>query len=238
MYQKLCLASVLVSFTLLLAADPPWMSKRIPEWTEKDAYLVLSESPWVTKTPEFLTALLTASERREGGNMAAQDGAHKGIGMANAGSLISTGGAIARPGQGAEAPHLPRLTIRWESALPVRAAAIRANDTSAPEIDGEDYTIAVYAVSLKLAAMDLKGLNEELKKVATLTVEGRKEFRPTRVETVQLGDGMINVIYFFPRSAHITVEDPRVTFSGQVGRIVFAQYFYPARMQFMGRLEL
>jgi len=74
--------------------------------------------------------------------------------------------------------------------------------------------------------------------VATRNVEGRKEFRPSRVSVVELGDSMVNVVYFFPRAAHITAEDPRVTFSGQVGRVLFAQYFYPAQMKYMGRLEL
>ncbi len=49
---------------------------------------------------------------------------------------------------------------------------------------------------------------------------------------------MANVIYFFPRSAHITAEDQRLTFEGQVGRILFAQYFYPSEMKFLGKLEL
>jgi hypothetical protein len=58
------------------------------------------------------------------------------------------------------------------------------------------------------------------------------------VVAVQLGGGMANVIYFFPRSAHITAEDQRLVFEGQVGRILFAQYFYPAEMKFLGKLEL
>jgi hypothetical protein len=172
--------------------------------------------------------------------MAAQSGGHSGIGLENAGTLVGrgSGGAIVRPGQGPEAPHPAKLTIRWESALPVQAAEIKTHDTSAPELDGEDYAIAVYAVSLKLASIELKGLEDALKKVAVLKIEGKKEVRPSRVVAVELGDGMANVIYFFPRSAHITAEDQRLVFEGQVGRILFAQYFYPAEMKFLGKLEL
>jgi len=230
--------------SLLVAADPPsvppWIAKRIPEWSEKDAYLILSDSPWSHKAAFALAALLTGAERREGGDMAAQGGGHGGIGLENAGTLVGrgSGGAIVRPGQGPEAQHPAKLTIRWESALPVQAAEIKTHDTSAPELDGEDYAIAVYAVSLKLASVELKGLEDDLKKLAVLKVEGRKDFRPTRVVAVELGDGMANVIYFFPRSAHITAEDQRLVFEGQVGRILFAQYFYPAEMKFLGKLEL
>jgi hypothetical protein len=240
MCRKLCFASLVLPLSLLVAADPPWISKRIPEWSDKDAYLILSDSPWSHKAAPALAALLTASERREGGDMAAQGGGHGGIGLDNVGTLVGrgSGGAIVRPGQGSEASHLAKLTIRWESALPVQAAEIKTHDNSAPELDGEDYAIAVYAVSLKLASIELKGLEDALKKVAVLKIEGRKEVRPSRVVAVELGDGMANVIYFFPRSAHITTEDQRLVFEGQVGRILFAQYFYPAEMKFLGKLEL
>jgi len=241
MYRKLCFASFLLSLlsvTLLIAADPPWVAKRIPEWSEKDAFLVLSNSPWVGKAAPALTRLMTASQWRDGGDMAAQGGGHGGIGLENAGSLVGTGGAIKRPGQGPEDEHLPKLTIRWESALPIRAAEIRANDHTAPELDGEDYAIAVYDLNLKIASIELKGIENAVKQVAILKVEGRKDFRPSRVSVIELGGDMATVVYFFPRAAHITAQDERLVFEGQVGRITFAQYFYPAQMQFLGKLEL
>ncbi len=49
---------------------------------------------------------------------------------------------------------------------------------------------------------------------------------------------MANVIYFFPRSAHITAQDQRLTFEGQVERMLFAQYFYPAEMKFLEKQKL
>src|ERR1017187_9141818 len=100
MHRKLCFASYLISLfsllslTLLIAADQPWVAKRIPEWSEQDAFLVLSNSPWVGKAAPALTRLMTSSQRREGGDMAAQGGGHGGIGLENAGSLVGTGGAI------------------------------------------------------------------------------------------------------------------------------------------------
>ena len=217
----------------------PWTSKRIADWSDKDSYLLLSNSPWAKQTPASLTRLMTASQRRDGGDMGAQGGGHGGIGLENAGSLIGTGGAIKRPGQGAEDQHLTRLTIRWESAMPVQAAELRTHDNSAPELDGEDYAIAVYNINLKLASIEfMKTIDKDLQRIAVLKIEGREEVRPSRVVSVLLGDGMANVIYFFPRSAHITSEDSRLEFDGQVGRIVFAQYFYPPEMKFLGKLEL
>ena len=49
---------------------------------------------------------------------------------------------------------------------------------------------------------------------------------------------MANIIYFFPRSAHITGEDRRLEFDGQADGFVFAQYFYPPEMKLLGKLEL
>jgi hypothetical protein len=237
MFQKLLAVSLLFSISLVLAADAPWLHKRIPEWSEQDALQLLTDSPWVGKATPALTPLMTAAMRREGGDMGAQGGGHGGVGFEGMGGLTGTKGAPVRRG-GPEAEHLTKLTLRWESAMPVRAAEIRAHDTTAPELDGEDYAIAVYDVSLKLASMELKGLEDALKKVATLRIEGRKDIRPSRVAAIELGDGMVTVVYFFPRSAHITKDVERLEFSGQVGRIVFAQYFYPAQMQFLGKLEL
>jgi hypothetical protein len=266
MSRKLCFASLLLflsipltaqlvtiptiapptvlSETTTAAAQPtmatPWASKRIPEWTERDAYLILSDSPWAKKAAASLARLMTAGQRREGGDMAAQGGGHGGIGLQNAGTLVGrgSGGAIVRPGQGAEGEHL-KLAIRWECAMPVRAAELRTHDDSAPEIDGEDYAIAVYDVSLKLASIeDMKTLEADLKRIAVLRIEGRSEVKPSRVIAVMKGGGVANIIYLFPRSAHITAEDQRLTFEGQVGRILFAQYFYPADMKFLGKLEL
>jgi hypothetical protein len=242
MFRTLCFTSFVLSITLLVAADPPWIARRVPEWSEQDAFLILSDSPWTKRAAPALTRLMTASQRRDGGDMAAQGGGHGGIGLANAGNLVGTGGAIVRPGEGPEATRLTKVTIRWESALPVRAAEIKARDLSAPELDGEDYAIAVYDVNLTAASVELKGLEDEVKKLAILRIEGRiegrKDVRPSRVAILELGGGMATVVYFFPRSAHITAADERLTFEGQVGRVTFAQYFYPAQMKFLGKLEL
>jgi hypothetical protein len=222
------------------AAPPaPWAAKRIAQWSDQDAYQILSNSPWSKQTAASLTRLMTADQRRAGGDMDAQGGGHGGIGVQNAGSLVGTGGAIKRPGEGPEAMRLPKLTIRWESAMPVQAAELRTHDNSAPELDGEDYAICVYNLNLKLASIeDMKTIDKDLNRLGVLKIEGRDDIHPRKTVTVLMGDGVANVIYFFPRAAHITAQDQRLEFQGQVGRIVFGQYFYPPEMKFLGKLEL
>jgi len=232
-----------------MAADPPWAGKRAAEWTIADASQVLSNSPWAKLSAPTILPALTAFERRDGGNIGAQGG---GQGMQldripqalnPLGSLVSKGAQV-RPGQGPET-RVDKLSIRWETALPIRAAEVKANDEGVPDVDGEDYAIAIYGISFKLASIDKdqkKDLAKELKKISLLKIEGRpgkaNEFRPTRVSVVELENGTAIVVYFFPRSARLTVEDKRVEFDAQVGRIAVAQYFYPPEMLFQGKLEL
>lgn len=222
-----------------------WASKRAADWTEKDCYQVLYNSPWASNAAPTILAALTAFERRDGGNIAAQGGG-QGMQLDRLKSFnpFGGGGAQVRPGQGPES-HQDKLPIRWETALPIRAAEFKTNESGAPDVDGEDYAIAVYNVSLKLASIDkdqLKDLAGELRKISVLKIEGRpegtKEVRPSRVDVMQLGGETATVVYHFPRSIHITVADARLTFEAQVGRIAVAQYFYPPQMTYLGKLEL
>lgn len=237
---------IVFSVSLLVAADPPWTGKRVAEWTDTDALQVLSDSPWAKRAAPTVLPALTAFERRDGGNEAAQGG---GQGMQldrlkDAANPFGSKGAQVRPGQGPES-HIDKLPVRWETALPIRAAEFKSNEAGAPDVDGEDYAISIYDVSFKLASIDklqMKDLDSELKKISLLKIEGRpegtKEVRPTRVAVIQVGSGTATVVYFFPRSAHITVDDKRIVFEAQIGRLAVAQYFYPPEMQFQGKLEL
>jgi len=239
----------LVGAVLLTAADPPWTGKRVAEWTPTDASQVLSNSPWAKLAAPTILPALTAFARRDGGNIGAQGG---GQGMRldrlpealnPLGSLISKDAPV-RPGQGPET-RVAKLPIRWETALPIRAAEVKNSEEGAPDVDGEDYAIAIYDISFKLASIvkdQKKDLAKELKKISVLKIEGRpeksSEFRPTRVSVIELENDTAIVVYFFPRSARLTVEDKRVEFDAQVGRIAVALYFYPPEMLFQGKLEL
>lgn len=219
--------------------DAPWISKRIADWSEKDCFTLLTNSPWARMTPASLTRLLSQYQRRDGGDFNAQGGGHGGVAPTVGQALLGTGGAIRKPGEtGPEEEHL-KVMIRWESSMPVQAAELRTHNANAPELDGEDYAIAVYNINLKLASLeDWRDIEKGLQRVAVLKIDGRAELRPSRVAFIQTSNETANVVYFFPRAAHITAADQRLEFDGQVGRVVFAQYFYPAEMKFFGKLEL
>ena len=175
--------------------------------------------------------------------MRAEGGGRDGLGFdpSVAGSLpnMMTGiGAGPQKKNGDLAGRTPKLEIRWESALPIRSAEIKLKETGAPELDSEDYAIAVYDVSLKTARVEMKGLEDMLKKCAFLKIEGKKDLKPSRTAVMELGDDKATVIYFFPRSARLSLADKRIEFTAQIGRIVLAQFFYTAEMTFHGALQL
>jgi hypothetical protein len=233
----------LMSLYMLVAADPTWPGKRLAEWNERDAADVLANSPWVKRATPAMMGILTSDQRREGGNLGAGTSGQGGAGIESVqGMGIMSGQAPAAKAKAAQTREkaLSRTVyeIRWESALPIRAAELRAHDTTAPVLEGDEYAIAIYDVSLKNALVEMKKLDDTLKHGAFLKIEGKKDMHPSRVAIIENGSGEATLVYLFPRNGKITLEDKRVDFSAQIGRFFLAQSFYPQLMVFQGKLEL
>jgi hypothetical protein len=131
----------------------------------------------------------------------------------------------------------PSLKLRWESALPIREAELKARETNAPTLDADHYAIAVYGASNRMTHGDSKNLAKELKKRAAIEREGKKDLKPSSVEVLQQEDGPV-IVYLFPQSKEITRQDKRLEFDGQIGRLKFEQSFYVDEMTYQGKLEL
>ena len=141
----------------LTAADEAWKNKQFPEWTEDDAKELLKDSPWV-KTVAATLVKPSAKEVQVSGPF----GRHGGKGR---GASDTAAAAGAKP---------PMLTLRWESALPVREAELKARDVTAPTLDDEDhYAIAVYGIPRGMLKDDSKVMAENLKRQAVLKREGQ-----------------------------------------------------------------
>jgi hypothetical protein len=143
-------------------------------------------------------------------------------------------------GAKADAPRRRRhgigpLEVRWESALPVRTAEQTAHEDDPPAWEGEMYAIAVYDVPG--LDIDTKGLSAELQRAAFLRL-GKKDLRPVRVDVLPQEGDLTTVVFLFPRTVAITLEDKRIEFTTVFGRLSVTQYFYPKEMQFQGKLEL
>ena len=130
-----------------------------------------------------------------------------------------------------------RLLVRWESALPVRAAEFKVHEDPPPTLSDDGYSIAVYGVPASFAKGDPTSLGKPLKEMAALRREGKKDVPPIRVEVFQLENSVV-VAYLFPLSAEIGRKDDVVEFSALIGRLQVSQHFLVGEMQFQGKLEL
>jgi hypothetical protein len=233
---------VLLSVTIhLVAAEPVWKTKAAAQWTEEDAKQVLERSPWAKVVTAVITRRLTEDQLREGGQMGQPRGVgNEGVDPKGSGPKISPNifsGPGADDGSVRSRAQPITLRLRWESALPVRVAEIKAHEIEPPVLEGDGYRIAVYGVP----GSDFKGspekLGEPLKGLAALKRDGKKDVKPLRVEVFQGEDGLV-VVYLFPLSAEITIGDRRIQFEARIGRIVVTQNFEMSEMEFLGKLEL
>jgi hypothetical protein len=231
---------ILCSAVLLIAADPVWVSKPIANWTEDDARQVLASSPWAKSAIAGVTRRETEDERREGGAMGQPtgvgfDGVDDKFHNKSLQSIASNPFAVDKT----PPPKRPviRLTVRWESALPIRAAEFKAHEAQPPTLSDVGYSIAVYGVPASFAKGDPTSLGKPLKEFAFLKREGKTDVKPSSAEVFQL-EGSVVVVYQFPLSAEIGRKDSIVEFSALIGRLQVTQHFLVEEMQYQGKLEL
>jgi len=226
-----------VSAVLLIAGDSGWKDKPIASWSEEDARQVLANSPWAKTVKAIVSRKENESQRREGGMM----GQGHGVGFDGIDGKRNGPDSPAMSSRGAvplDRPVYQALQLRWESALPIRAAELKAHVIEPPTLAGDGYSIAVYGVpGSYLEKGDPKTLGDPLKKQAVLKRAGKKDAKPSSVEVFQREDGLV-VVYLFPYSAEISDKDGRIAFEAQIGRLILSQAFDAAEMRFLGKLEL
>jgi hypothetical protein len=223
---------LIVSATLLAASGPSWTNKPIQQWNEQDAKQILSSSPWVKKAQPVQLPNTSEAARRQSGRMGGSQGV--GIQALSPSTLTGVGAKTQEPTR-----HRRRgigaVEVRWESAFPVRAAEKAAHEEDPPAWDGEMYAIAVYDVP----GLDIesKGLSDELKQAAYLKL-GKKTVRPARVDLLPQEGDLTTLVFLFPRTLEITLENKRIEFTTVFGRLSVTQVFYLEEMQLQGKLEL
>jgi len=220
--------------------DPAWKSKQIADWTEDDAKQVIADSPWVkTFTPYLSASGGQSTVRPRMGGISVG-----GIGIGMPGGRRMGGGypggyppGGGYPGGQSDSSSLPRVVLRWESAMPIRSAELKARDNNAPVIDDKHYAIAVYGVPARFLVGETKKLEGELKKAATLRRDGKKDIKPSSVQIVDKPDGLV-VVYEFSTSNEISKDDHRVEFNAKMSRLVLDQSFFLDDMVWQGKREL
>jgi hypothetical protein len=230
-----------IPFLLFAATDHSWQGKQISDWTDDDAHQVLTDSPWaLTVTPRFNRSPDNNSGRGTGGRLQAGG---MGVGIPGMGGTGRRGGMRTPPpsgtdaGGGTNSNSPPTLVVRWESALPVQAAELKARNVNAPAVDETQYAIAVYGIPSRIIGSDSPALDDQLKGQAAIKRNGKKDLKPSRVEVLPREDGAI-VVYFFSRSKEVTRQDKQIEFSAQIARLQFSTSFDVEAMTYQGKLEL
>jgi hypothetical protein len=232
MYRTLQWCLLPLGAVLLMAADASWKDKALSQWNEEDARQILTDSPWVRYvTPENLPDK-SPDQRRDGGDW--DEGIGHGVGIAGTGILGPRRAAEAIK-EAHQKPLPAGVAIRWESAIPVRAAEKKIGEADAPVLTGDDYAIAVYGIAAPRSRLHLA---TELKGIAYLRRLNKKDLKPSRVQIVPQDDGTDNIVYFFPRSVEIGKKDGGIEFVAQIGHLFVSQYFFTGEMQINGELQV
>jgi hypothetical protein len=228
MYRIALSGLILLSVVGLLAADVSWNTKEIAQWSKEDAQQVLANSPWVKRVTPALMPSQNEALIRQGGQM----GGANSVGLQALRLPTLFGGGP----NGKEQVRPGALTLRWESALPIRMAEVKAGEAGAPAVDRGSFAVAVYGLPSASIDGNLRLISQNLKRLSELKQTGKKEIKAARVDIIQETDGVV-LVYVFPRSIEITKEDT-FEFSAQMGRYFVAQAFSANEMQFQGKLEL
>lgn len=224
----------MLSALIVMGADQAWKNKQYAEWTEDDAKEVMTNSPWAKSVT--VTPVKTKGQTGQTETHRARIGfGGLGIGRSSSGGSGRRGGDNGASNASPDQPAT--LAIRWESALPMREAELKARDIGAPDIADDFYAIAVYGIPRGMIADDSKQTQDELKRLAVLKREGKKDLKPTRVDILLRDSGPL-VVYLFSKSAELNWRDHGITFDAQVSRLKFSQAFSTDDMTFHGKLEL
>jgi hypothetical protein len=143
-------------------------------------------------------------------------------------------GGDREPGDRTEAPSV--VTVRWESALPVREAQLKLHQESVGA-DEPYYAIAVSGLPSRIANRDPQELRSRLLSDSYLKLKGKKKIALADVKMLTRDDNAV-LLLLFPKTQEITAGDKEVEFSTRVARMEIKQKFPLEDMIFNGKLQL
>lgn len=238
------LLTALPAAALLYAGDF-WETSDYENWSTAEVEQILYDSPWAKAGD-----VDAAGSEGQGGFGLPGGSSSGGVGFPGGGGR-STGG-ISLPNGGWGVPLASsyneydgldaEVTIRWNSALPVQQALVRATDGMAPQVEDEmlhrapDYYI-IELTSLPLSGAWLAEEPERLRQSSRLIRKGKPTIRASRIEIIP-HPGAPGAIVYFPRDEQIMLDDKAVLFEMTPGEVNVKAKFKLKEMLFHGQLEL
>jgi hypothetical protein len=256
-----------VAFSLM-AADV-WEKKAFTEWTPKDVDHVMTASPWARETAASFS----------GGGGGGMGGGGRGGGGRGGGGMRGGGAPSIDAGEGGGGPGggpggggggmggmgggggmggAPQtlVVVRWQSALPVKQALVRARFGAEAGTAADAKTIlaneeAYYVIAVdKLPRMgggrqggegkgvaDPERMRQIMARSTSLIRKGKEPLKPEDIK-MATGEKTMTVYFIFPKSEAITLEDKDVEFVTRFGPLEIKRKFKLQDMVFAGKLEL
>ena len=241
--------AALLLFAFCLWAAEPWQSKPFADWTDKDVQKVLNNSPW---SRSVVVPGGPAAGDRSAGRPLQDPTLTPGVSMPSE-APVNTIGGKASPGGGFSAPRndpgidlrtIP-LTVRWQSALPVKQALARlkygAEAATSPEAkkfidDSTVYLIAVAGLPPTLGFSGFNLMKNQIMAETSLSSKG-KNLRPSDVILAPPGK-VVETFFVFQKTTPFTADDKDVEFSTRLGALDVRCKFRLKDMLYNGALEL
>jgi hypothetical protein len=236
----------------LCAADF-WQAKPYTEWSEKNVKKMLDDSPWAR--PVNIAGDLVPPRTGGGKRGLGARGSMTEIGNPNEVTPDPMGDAprsgVGRSAQNADpdrgtAPMLT-FTVRWESALPVKQARVRARYGSEAgtsqearrilETEEKNYLITVSGLPANTLRGDAQEIKTQAIADAALTVKGQDPIKPIDFMLRRVNGDTI-AVFAFPRTIPLTLDDKEVEFRAKFASIPVKLRFALKNMIFAGKLEL
>ena len=157
--------------------------------------------------------------------------------------MVPPGASASRPanGQPMNGGQTLRLTIRWQSALPVKQALVRvkygtkaATSPEAKNFLDQEKSTYVIAMSGLPAVLAMK---ETLKQQTGLSANGKDRLQPSDIVLAPQGE-LVDAYFVFPKSQPFTLDDKDVEFSTKLGGVSVKYTFHLKEMVYNGELAL
>jgi hypothetical protein len=242
------IAPLLLALAICLWAADFWQGKPYTDWSDKEIQKLETNSPWSKQVPVSLGGgggQDTGRGKRGGGggngDIDSTLGSGGGSGGGGRGGAQDGGG-----GMGAGGGASVTITVSWRTALALRQAVAKekfgaevATSADAKKLVEEDpkyYGILVSGLPGRALHANDK-LKDALLKNTSLQVKGKDPIQPADVQTGG-NEQRALVLFLFPRTAALSVDDKDVEFSTRLGQITVKQKFHLKDMVFNGKLDL
>ena len=245
---------------LILMAAEPW-NKDPTGWTARDIQQILGGSPWAQQASVSFTNPKEEEEVPPPPATSLPGAGNAGLAGSDRIAHTRWDGGVGRNDRGG-VPSL-QVTIRWDSASPVRQALLRspttpnatgATGSSNLETNSEKSYIVTVIGLVPARAYQAAGQSqtqsntdsaaepqnprqmlESLKNTSRLIPRGKRAIAPDDVK-LDASTGLIHL--FFPRNQPITLADKEITFAIRFGSMSVEKRFRLKDMTYKGKLEL